>query len=292
MAEAPLFCAPSPAKVNLFLEVPARRDDGFHELETIFAELDFADELELRPTRRAGIVEFRCSDPSVPRDGSNLVVRALSRLLEEFDLRIGLEARLSKRIPLGGGLGGGSSNAAVALRLGEAALRRRLDDARRAELALALGSDVPFFLAGGTQLGRGRGELLTPLDAFALDLVLVTPPLHCATAEVFAALRVPDQPRPSEALVQALAAGDLEGVAAGLFNRLEEPAFALWSELAEVKQALLAAGCRGALMSGSGASVFGLCESPEEAAAVAAKLDHARPVRTVIDDSPATPAGS
>jgi len=176
------------AKTNLYLKVVGKRPDGYHEIDTLFQTIDLTDAIEVSAARSG--IDFACSEPSVPSGEENLVHRAASRWRERFGVAEGARIRLEKRIPAGGGLGGGSSDAAVALVLLSRLWRLSPSARDYAEVGTALGSDVPFFFLGGTARGRGRGEILDPLpDAVPQRLVLVVPPFSIATREVYARWR-------------------------------------------------------------------------------------------------------
>lgn len=175
------------AKLNLGLRVVGRRADGYHLLDTLFHTVALHDDLRLRLAERDCQLEVTADDPAalVPAGPDNLVVRALSRLAAAVGYRGGFVAHLHKRIPHGGGLGGGSSDAAAALRLANELLARPLDEGRLAAVAVGLGADVPFFLRGGSQRGRGIGDALEPVAVAPLHFVLVVPPFGCPTADVY-----------------------------------------------------------------------------------------------------------
>ena len=256
--------APAPAKLNLFLHVTGRRPDGYHELETVFQLIDLCDHLHLR-RRDDGRILRRGGLPGVPAE-DDLIVRAARLLQRESGSTLGVELELDKVIPMGGGLGGGSSDAATVLR----ALNRLwgLDwpDERLAALGLRLGADVPFFVFGRTAYARGVGERLEALDLPAGWFVVVAPPVHVPTAVAFGA---PDLTRNTEPLTLFglsqddrvwQGRNDLEPV---VRQRYPEVARAL----AALKAAAHAAGVDPARvrMSGSGACVF--CPTPNEALA-------------------------
>ncbi len=292
----------APAKTNLFLEVVRRRADGFHELDTVFAALDLTDELEVAvpaptdarahaPDAPAGALELTVRTPEgapvpdVPEDASNLVLRAAAALRARAGLP-GLAARirLTKRIPAGGGLGGGSSDAAAALVALDRLWGLDLGAAALHALAADLGSDVAFFLRAGLQRGRGRGELLEPLPPppRPVGLVLVLPGLACPTPAVYRALApfLPAAPRAPDALLAALAAGDLEAVAGAAFNRLEAAALAAFPDLAPLRRDLEARpGVLGVLLSGSGSTWVALTRDPDGLAGALAR-DGLRAVAT------------
>ena len=177
-----------PCKVNLYLEVVGRRPDGYHDLRTVMQAVDLCDELELA-TREDGRIALNCSDPALPMGDGNLVVRAARMMQERSGTRRGADLALRKRVPVGGGLGGGSADAALTL-LGLDRLWG-LDTGREAltEMAASLGSDVAFFLHGGTALCEGRGERVTPVPCGGeFSYVLVTPSVGVSTREVYGAL--------------------------------------------------------------------------------------------------------
>jgi 4-diphosphocytidyl-2-C-methyl-D-erythritol kinase len=268
--------ARAPAKTNLFLEVRGKRPDGYHELDTVFAELDLADDLAFDEAATLEVTSL--GDANVPSGPENLVWRAADALRRHVG-RPGLGARIeiAKKIPSGGGLGGGSSDAAVALLALDRLWGLGLGPRALAPLAASVGSDCAFFLEGGLARGTGRGEVLTPLPGIAhpLDLVLVCPEASCPTPRVYKALapHLPKgKPREPEELIAALARGDAAAVARALFNRLEAPCFELFPVVAEAKADLERRGLLACLLSGSGATVFGVARDRGHAETVAATL--------------------
>ncbi|MCC7059763.1 MAG: 4-(cytidine 5'-diphospho)-2-C-methyl-D-erythritol kinase [Burkholderiaceae bacterium] len=252
---------PAPAKLNLFLHVTGRRRDGYHRLETVFELVDLCDRVHLKRRSDAAIVRAE-SLPGIPPD-SDLGLRAARLLAAETGCRSGVEIAIDKRIPLGGGLGGGSSDAATVLlglnRLWELRLRRR----QLMRLALRLGADVPAFVFGRRAFASGIGERLSALPAADAWFVIVAPPVQVATAGVFAS---PGLTRDTKAL-------KLSGLSRRQFvyrgkNDLESVVCAAWPPVADALAALRRAadecGARGQLarMTGSGACVF--CPVPDE----------------------------
>jgi 4-diphosphocytidyl-2-C-methyl-D-erythritol kinase len=245
----------SRAKVNLHLQVIGRRGDGYHELRTIFQEVDLADELSLE--LGAPGVRLAVEGATLSAGPDNLAHRAADAFLARWGGGRGVSITLRKRIPLGGGLGGGSSNAAAVL----LALQRLLGEPASADelwlLARDLGADVPFFLVGGTALGVGRGDEVIPLpDLPSRELWLVLPAVHVSTAEAFADLGEltgkPFDPR-ILALVQR---GELGWEAfAHAANDFEAAVFRRWPELAALHADLLSTGAV-ARLSGSGAALW------------------------------------
>lgn len=266
------------AKTNLFLEVPRRRDDGFHELDTVFIELATADTLEFERSETPGVRLEIEGDAELSAGPDNLVVRAGEALRAlAGDASLGAQILLRKEIPQGGGLGGGSSDAAAALRGLNALWALETPAADLARIAAELGSDVAFFLQGGVQRGRGRGEILEPLPLppAPLELVLILPGFPSPTPAVYKALapHLPSEPRVPSALLTALASGDATALGATLFNRLEAPAFELYPDLAKLRDDLAAAPeAEGVLLSGSGSTLIALCAERAAAEALAARL--------------------
>ncbi|MDR1536238.1 MAG: 4-(cytidine 5'-diphospho)-2-C-methyl-D-erythritol kinase [Planctomycetota bacterium] len=253
----------APAKLNLFLEVTGKRPDGYHEIDSIFLEIPLADRLAAR-LDEPGRLTVRSGEPLPFSGDSNLVLRA-ARLLagEAGSSRLpGLEFRLDKRIPIGGGLGGGSSDAASALRLANRLWGLDFPEAELARLGSRLGSDVPFFFHGGLCLCRGRGELVTPLPGRlppgGLPLCLVVSNLHSSSAAAFGNLSPPGpgEIRGSEVFLRALAAGDLPALAAAAFNRFDAGVCQSFPALAALRRRLARELARGPWLSGSGSCLW------------------------------------
>ncbi len=236
------------AKINWALRIVGKRADGFHELETVFQTISLHDELTFRASDRLSLT---CDDPTIPVDDTNLVLRA-ARAVHAPPMAI----ELRKRIPAGGGLGGGSSNAAATL----VALGGDRKDL--AQIALTLGSDVPFFLVGGTAYATGRGEVLTPMPPMTgIPLLLLLPDERVSTRDAFARITRYSPPLGIDAYRDF----------ANFTNDFEEPIFAMLPRLRELKERLRSAGVKWAGMSGSGSTIVGAFESVQarDAAAVA-----------------------
>ena len=263
------------AKVNLHLEVVGRRADGYHELRTLFQTIDLADELELEPATSG--VELEVVGSALPAGPANLARRAAESFLARWGgVGDGVRIRLKKRIPAGGGLGGGSANAATVL-LGLCALWRiRPSYAELWSLARALGADVPFFLVGGTALGFGRGDEIVPLPdsrAGAVELWLALPPFSLSTSEVFAALGGEFRREPSPLLLGAQIGAPPARPRGWIGeNDLEPAAFALRPGLETIYTGLVRAGATAVRMSGSCSTLFALFDDPAAARAAGAGL--------------------
>jgi 4-diphosphocytidyl-2-C-methyl-D-erythritol kinase len=191
--------ASAPAKINRELRVGPRRPDGYHVLRSRFVAIDLADTLEAEPSEK---FSFACEPAGLPKDRSNLAVRAALALAEKLGVSPRVCLRLVKRVPVGAGLGGGSSDAAVTLRLLSRLWRSDLSESDLHAVAASLGSDVPFFLTGGEADISGRGEIVLPRgDAPSRRLVLLVPPFSLSTAEVYGAFdRIGGAPEPPSAL--------------------------------------------------------------------------------------------
>ena len=268
----------TPAKLNLFLEILSRRNDGFHEIETLICPIGLYDTLTFDESP-SGDIDFSCvwpaeagSSAEVPSNADNTVVRALTLLRQAAGTERGAKVRLLKRIPAAAGLAGGSSDAAAALVAANRVWQLNWPRERLAEIAAAVGSDVPFFLGGGPAVCRGRGERIERLDAPRLDFVVVHPPQGLSTAAVYRACRPAVRPRTAAALVSAWRAGSLAEVGRRLHNGLQPAARTLADEIERLEREFARLDLLGHAMSGSGSSYFGLCRSPRQAERIAALL--------------------
>ena len=249
------------AKINLDLRVLHQRPDGFHELRTIFQTISLADTIDIEYQRGRTRIDLE-SNLNIP---GNLIVHAADIALQALGKTGRFRFRLKKKIPLGGGLGGGSSNAAAVLLALPAILGKPLPLERLLELAASLGSDVPFFLLGGTAAGIGRGTELFPLpDLPGKPALIVTPGLHVSTVEAYRALnRELTNLAPSSSINSFQAfAWSLEGHPPGegwrCVNDFESVVFSEYPQLKSIKGKLLKLRARPALMSGSGSTLFGV----------------------------------
>jgi 4-diphosphocytidyl-2-C-methyl-D-erythritol kinase len=288
------WIARAPAKLNLFLEVIGRRDDGFHELETVVVPIRLADRLSFTSTPPSDdglagdIVLNACTLQAVrpppqhdvlPSASSNLVFRALDLLRKRSNCGLGARIELIKRIPLAAGLGGGSSDAAAALRLANRAWRLNWPGDRLGELAAELGSDVPFFMTNGAAICRGRGERIERLPCMrTLHFVVVKPPLGLRTSDVYAchdSLRessLSSQSSPTGGLVANLAGGRWGNVRHWMRNRLQAAAAALAPWVREISGIFAKLDFEAHQLSGSGSAYFG----------VARHAQHARRLATIL----------
>jgi 4-diphosphocytidyl-2-C-methyl-D-erythritol kinase len=264
-----------PAKINLFLDVLCKRPDGYHEIETVMQAVDFYDTLAIEPAEG---LELQVDPPVVPADDANLVIRAARLLQQHAGIRRGAKMRLAKSIPVGGGLGGGSSDAAGAL----AGLARiwQISPDREELVALAaqLGSDVAFFLYGGTAICRGRGEQVAPLrwSVPSCCYVLVCPDIAMPTREMYRHLDS-RLTKPRVCSTVPVLAGEITSLASlteGLYNAFELVAYEVQPTLRVIRSELAAAGAQAVVLSGSGSTVFGVCSGRGEAEEVARRLSY------------------
>jgi 4-diphosphocytidyl-2-C-methyl-D-erythritol kinase len=287
--------ARSPAKLNLFLEVFGRRNDGFHELETLMVPVRLYDSLTIvrtNPNAAGSPGQLRLQTHFTPAtrllfesqssfDGSNnLVLRALELLRQRSGCTWGASVELVKRIPIGAGLGGGSSDAATALLLANHVWQLGWSRARLAELAAEIGSDVPFFLETGAAICRGRGERIERLQATRpLHFVLVKPPVELSTADVYRAFdSLPagtgraSAGRFGSVAAAAITRGWLTNLGRAMYNALQDAATTLTPWLQRIASAFDELDCLAHQLSGSGSTYFGLCRHAQHARRVASFL--------------------
>lgn len=264
--------ARAPAKVNLFLEVLAKRPDGYHEIATLMLAVRLFDRLVFKE-EPDGRLELTCNQPGLTTGSDNLIVRAARLLQQRTGCSHGASIQLVKRIPLAAGLAGGSSDAAATLAALNQLWRLGLSNAELAQLGSEVGSDVPFFFHTPAAWCTGRGEIVTPVPVGRpLHLVLLCPSFGCSTAAVYRNVTVPADPCNGDDLRRALTQGDPEAVGRLLFNRLQAAAAALEPDITKYHRRLAELGPAGQLMSGSGSSLFALCRDAPEARRLASSL--------------------
>ncbi|MFI9203431.1 4-(cytidine 5'-diphospho)-2-C-methyl-D-erythritol kinase [Streptomyces sp. NPDC053048] len=281
-----------PAKVNVQLAVGPVRSDGFHDLANVFLAVGLFDEVTVRP---ADALRVTCEGPDagqVPLDAGNLAARAALALAKRHGREANVHIHIDKNIPVAGGMAGGSADGAAALVACDALWGTGASREEMLEICAELGSDVPFSLVGGAALGRGRGELLTPLETggtfhwvFAVaDGGLSTPAVYAECDRLRGTAAVPD-PEPSSALLAALRAGDVAALAAAVGNDLQEAAVSLRPSLAATLAAGTEAGALAAMVSGSGPTTAFLVEDEAAARKVADALRASGTCRAVRETS-------
>ncbi len=260
-----LLAETAPAKINLFLRVLGRRSDGYHEMDSIFVPVSLADQvrIELRPSRSPA-VSLRCALASIADPKTNLATRAARAFMDEFGVAGHVQIDLDKAIPMGTGLGGGSSDAGAVLRMMAALFG--IDARERMEaVAVSLGADVPFFLEPRPSRVGGIGEIIAPLEGFpTLHLVIAVPPVEVPTGPIFKALKSTQWSGPApEEDVRAILQGRIS--ASTLVNDLAPVAIERHPEIGQLKAILEKSGARAASMTGSGGAVFGVFDSADAA---------------------------
>ncbi|MEU9114114.1 4-(cytidine 5'-diphospho)-2-C-methyl-D-erythritol kinase [Streptomyces sp. NPDC048483] len=284
-----------PAKVNVQLAVGAARPDGFHDLANVFLAVGLYDEVTATTSDALRVTAEGHDVDEIPLDRTNLAARAAELLAARHGIEPNVHLHITKDIPVAGGMAGGSADAAGALLACDTLWSTGADRAELLDICAELGSDVPFSLVGGAALGRGRGELLTPLpvgDAFhwvfaVADGGLSTPAVYGEFDRLTAGTDVPE-PEAAPELLAALEAGDPTALAAALANDLQPAALSLRPTLTATLDAGTAAGALAALVSGSGPTTAFLVKDAQAAQQVAAALQDSGTCRAVrIADSPA-----
>ena len=262
------------AKINLYLDILGRRSDGYHEIESIIQSVRLYDKIILRLKGRE--IKIRCTHPEVPLDEQNTCYRAAEILLTVLGMRQGLEIEIQKNIPIGSGLGGGSADAAATLIGMRKLFQIDIPFSDLSKLALQSGSDVPFCLIGGTALVRGRGEKIIPLPLLKNGwFILVDPGISISTSWVYSRLQGKlTKKRLNIKLIKELIKKEgMRGVSKfPLYNKLEEVVIERFPTLRDIKAKLIEAGATGALMTGSGSTIFAVAEDKERVKSILGRL--------------------
>ena len=239
----------APAKINLSLKILGRREDGFHEIETLIAPVSLFDEIQIEKQARG--IDFQCDDPSVPQGDDNLVVRAAKAFFDQTKQKGGVAIELQKKIPHGAGLGGGSSDAAATLLALDQIFKTKLSREELVKLGSTIGSDVPFFIFGSAAMCKGRGEIVTPAKLNQqLSILLLKPDFGVSTSWAYSRWQ-------ESRAIPGMAYAAQEFAGQTFVNDLERPVFEKFVFLAELKMWLLKQPEVGAaLMSGSGSTMF------------------------------------
>ena len=255
----------TPAKINLGLHIHKKREDGFHELETLFQMVAWFDEMEMEGAPEK--VELFCDAPGIPNDESNLVIKAARLLQNNFPGKCdGVKIKLQKNIPSGAGLGGGSGNAAGALLALNILWNLKIPRDDLISMASELGSDVPFFLMSPCAIGTGKGEILQPVEnPISFYILMIYPGFPISTPWVYGnlKLKLTKSENNISILKNFLMRSEFAQLGAALYNDLEPVVFKRYPEILRIKNELLSSGAGGALLSGSGSTVFGIFDNPE-----------------------------
>jgi 4-diphosphocytidyl-2-C-methyl-D-erythritol kinase len=282
----------APAKINLYLEIIGDRSDGYHELAMILQTIDLADQINIKKSSIDSI-RVRCDHPQVPTDKSNLAYKAAALMVAEFPEAFlkhgGLDITIKKRIPISAGLAGGSTNAAAVLLGIDLLWKLGLTQSELEELGATLGSDIPFCIAGGTAIATGRGEQLAPLPSLNniyivlakyRSLEVSTPWAYKTYRQQFGSTYITDRESlaaraaavHSSDMVKAVLHKDTKEIAQQLHNDLEKVVLPEYPLVLQLRETFANSGVLGTMMSGSGPSVFALCESKEQAEQVKAHV--------------------
>jgi 4-diphosphocytidyl-2-C-methyl-D-erythritol kinase len=245
------------AKINLGLRVLRKREDGFHDIETIFHRINLFDELTIEPSET--FISISSNDQTLPTNENNLCWQAVELLRTEVGTTRGAAIHLKKNIPIGAGLGGGSSDAAAVLTALPALWNTPVDASTLADVALNIGSDVPYFLHNKSAYAEGRGERLQFVKlSLPYSILIVTPNIHISTAWAYGALSKQKRLTPRRSKFYDGATCTVAAIPALMENDFEPVVFDAHREIAELKREILSHGAVYALLSGSGSSVFGL----------------------------------
>ena len=252
------------AKINLGLDVTGRRENGYHDVRMIMQSVYLYDNVRLEKTGADGEIRLKSNLGYLPADENNIAYKAAKILTEEFDIREGVQITLDKHIPVAAGMAGGSSDAAAVLFGMNRMFGLHLSQQELMDRGVKLGADVPYCIMRGTVLAEGIGEILTPLPAMPKCTVLIAkPPVSVSTKTVYEALdsqEITEHPD-IDGIIRGLEAGSLKQVAQCMGNVLEDVTIPLYPVIDQIKQEMLAAGAGGAMMGGSGPTVFGVFEN-------------------------------
>jgi 4-diphosphocytidyl-2-C-methyl-D-erythritol kinase len=258
----------SPAKVNLRLEILRKREDGYHEIRTILQKISLLDTIHFSLKRGRGI-SIKADRPDLPTGRSNLVYKAIQSMMKESDYRGGIHVEIEKKIPLGAGLGGGSSNAATTLMAMNQLLKLNLSRKKLTEKGLEIGADVPFFFLKGAAIGSGIGERLKKIEVPSLWYVLIYPNFEVSTKWAYQNFVLTNQRFHFNLHTFLKTPG---GISRILLNHLEEVVSKEYPQISIMKKFLLSVGALGAVMTGSGPAVFGLFQDGKSAAGAYEKI--------------------
>lgn len=261
----------SNGKINLSLDILYKREDGYHEIESVMQEVDLADRLTFK--RRKEGLTIKSNSSGIPLDENNLVYKVWQRMCRYTGRKEGLEVYIEKNIPVGAGLAGGSSNSAATFKAINKLWDLNLEEDKLCELGEELGADIPFCIKGGTCLAKGIGGDLEELEALKdVNILLCNPGFQVSTPDAY---RLVDLDRPRQdlkELIKAIGAGDINGVASNIANKMERGVIKQYPIIGRIKRDALLEGALASLMTGSGPTVFAIFEDEETMYKVARKL--------------------
>lgn len=245
-------------KINLGLDVLYKREDGYHEINTIMQQINLSDSLVIREIE--GDIELDCNNRELPLDSTNLVYRAWKKIQEKTGIKKGIQVIIQKNIPIAAGLAGGSSNAAAVLKGLNELWDLKLSVEELREIGVEIGADVPYCIIGGTAFAEGIGEKLTRLKPFKdKNLLLINPGIGVSTAEVYKSLKLTEKRRMDvKKIISSIEKDDIKSVAENIINVMEDVVIEKNPIISEIKKDMMSLGALNPLMSGSGPTVFGL----------------------------------
>ncbi|MEA1965286.1 MAG: 4-(cytidine 5'-diphospho)-2-C-methyl-D-erythritol kinase [Candidatus Aerophobetes bacterium] len=262
-------------KINLYLNVLGRYEDGYHEIESIMQSVSLSDRITLRPINKG--IRLISNNPEIPLDEKNLSWRAANLFFQRTKIKEGLEIEIYKIIPLGAGLGGGSTDAAATLVGMDKLFQTKVSSSDLLKWANELGKDTPFCLKGGTALVKGKGENLTSLPSIKGGwIILLYPKILISTSWVYERVKIElTKKRLNVKLLNKLIEKEgLRGLVPLLYNRLEEVVMEEFPLIKEIKREMLSMGAKGSLMAGSGSTIFAIVENREKAKYISHKLQN------------------
>jgi 4-diphosphocytidyl-2-C-methyl-D-erythritol kinase len=252
----------SPAKLNIFLEVLQKRADGYHDIDSVFVKVNLCDSIDMELINDE-VIMVSTDHPSVPDGPDNIVYKSVIALKKYFNRNEGVRISIKKVIPVGGGMGGGSSNAAAVIKGLCKLWGYDYSSPDVMGIAARIGADVPFFLSGHTiAVCKGIGEIITPVASdLSLTFVVVNPNVMISTGDIYRKVNLTSARKDSIIITEAISRKCLDKIGVNFFNRMEDTVIKDFPVIAEIKKALLEAGCSASLMSGSGSTVFGLVKN-------------------------------
>ena len=263
------------SKINLTLNILSRREDGYHEIETIMQSINLADQVII--TKEKEGIKIKCNHPEVPVNANSLAYRSAEKIINRYGIKKGVKIEIEKKIPLASGLAGGSANSATILIGINKLFSLNLSNEDLRGIGEELGMDVPFFIQNGTALAYQRGEKLTPLSSInpPLWMIILNPGFNISTNWAYNNLDLDSIKREknnTKAMLKALKEGKSQEIAKNLFNSFESLIIKKYPEVGRIKNRLIEKGVLSALMSGSGPTVFGITQNKEEALKIYEKL--------------------
>lgn len=244
-------------KINLSLDILYKRNDGYHEIESVMQEIDLKDTLSFREREKGIIIES--TSKKIPTDSDNLVYKVWEKMKDFTGIERGLHIKIEKTIPVAAGLAGGSSNAAATFKAINKLWDLNFSDQKLMDISKSIGADIPFCLMGGTALAKGIGEKLTSLSPFKdIDILICNPGIEIPSAHAYKILDLNDRRIDTYSLIEAIEKIDIDGVSKAIENKMEKNILKEYPLIGEIKEYMVKAGARASLMSGSGSTVFGI----------------------------------